>query len=1038
MFVLHDSNGELCIFLIKNNYMKIACKNSLLTILLSLITTSFFSQVNINLCSGTTTTSALTGNLYDSGGPSGNYNNGENCQLLINPGCAATISISFSSFSTESCCDYIRIHNGPTTSSPLLGQYQGSTSIPTLVANAGQMLITWWTDGSVVSSGFAATWSANVTGTITPVANFSMSTTNPMLNANMQFTDQTTNSPNVWFWQFGDGTTSNVQNPAKTYTLSGLKTITLSATNCSTTSIVTKTLMVQAAPAIAVNPSSLSITSNACADSIPASITISNTGAGGLTYNASFGGDSVRVLVCTYGVNMSATGEYVKTLNAISTYFPKFAVTQYTGNTSTGLQTALTGKNVVLFPRQTFNTDAHYSSYSSVLNTFATNGGSVIFCGTTTGFNRPFTTGLFTGTYGGSSWSYSITNALPNDSIIYGLGLTTFTAPINTNYFTITNSNKVSVGNVSSFDVVVYKPIGTGKAIIIGSEFTNPSNAFSYIIARAIKKSGTGTVVSSYATPTTGTLTTSQTQTINLMIKPGANLAAGSYTYNLLITSNDPSVPSYTLPCVVNVGSNPCAGFNFVNPNSCTGVVSFTNNVANPVTTYSWNFGNSTSSTLPNPTCIYTAPGTYSVTLSVCSGTFCSSETKTVLVTNVGGPITGSCTPTTGSPSSSFGIINVTLNTINKTSGYAIEGYQDFSCTNQTSLTVGTNYTLNITTNYANNENVYVWIDYNNDGAFSSGEQIMTSLNKLTTHTLSFTPPTSGVVLNTPLRMRVMDEPYYYTISNPCQNLVNGQAEDYTVKILPNTVPPNANFTLSSNSCSGTAYFTDGSTNNPTSWVWNFGDGNASGVQNPVHTYTTSGTFTVTLIATNAFGSSFYTQTVTVNPLVFNIGISGTYNVGQSLTYTTSLSGGTSYTWNFGDGAFAGTSSAIHTYTAGGTYTVQLTIISGSCANTQTTTIFIANPTGINSLVQENSQLIVFPNPFSETVNIKLAINSSAKVNLKIINSIGEIVDSVLENEELSKGEYIYKADNLAEGLYFVVLTVDNKIYSYKVTSMKQ
>jgi PKD repeat protein len=55
--------------------------------------------------------------------------------------------------------------------------------------------------------------------------------------------------------------------------------------------------------------------------------------------------------------------------------------------------------------------------------------------------------------------------------------------------------------------------------------------------------------------------------------------------------------------------------------------------------------------------------------------------------------------------------------------------------------------------------------------------------------------------------------------------------------------------------------FTDSSTNTPTSWTWSFGDGVSSSVQDPVHTYTAAGTYTITLIATNTEGSNVATQT---------------------------------------------------------------------------------------------------------------------------------------------------------------------------------
>ena len=53
-----------------------------------------------------------------------------------------------------------------------------------------------------------------------------------------------------------------------------------------------------------------------------------------------------------------------------------------------------------------------------------------------------------------------------------------------------------------------------------------------------------------------------------------------------------------------------------------------------------------------------------------------------------------------------------------------------------------------------------------------------------------------------------------------------------------------------------TIQFHDASTGNPTSWNWNFGDSQTSTLQNPSHTYTTAGTYTVQLTVNNGLGSS--------------------------------------------------------------------------------------------------------------------------------------------------------------------------------------
>ena len=81
--------------------------------------------------------------------------------------------------------------------------------------------------------------------------------------------------------------------------------------------------------------------------------------------------------------------------------------------------------------------------------------------------------------------------------------------------------------------------------------------------------------------------------------------------------------------------------------------------------------------------------------------------------------------------------------------------------------------------------------------------------------------------------------------------------------------PPAADFT--GTPASGTAplpvSFTDLSTENPTSWSWDFGDDGTSTAQNPSHTYTGAETYTVSLTATNADGSDTETKVdyITVN-----------------------------------------------------------------------------------------------------------------------------------------------------------------------------
>ncbi|MCF8277074.1 MAG: M4 family metallopeptidase [Flavobacteriales bacterium] len=78
--------------------------------------------------------------------------------------------------------------------------------------------------------------------------------------------------------------------------------------------------------------------------------------------------------------------------------------------------------------------------------------------------------------------------------------------------------------------------------------------------------------------------------------------------------------------------------------------------------------------------------------------------------------------------------------------------------------------------------------------------------------------------------------------------------------VQPNA-PPSPSFSGSPIiSCNGEVSFADQSINGATSWLWDFGDGNTSTDQNPTHTYQSEGTYTVSLTATNGFGSNVVSQ----------------------------------------------------------------------------------------------------------------------------------------------------------------------------------
>ncbi|WBO86593.1 GEVED domain-containing protein [Hymenobacter yonginensis] len=221
------------------------------------------------------------------------------------------------------------------------------------------------------------------------------------------------------------------------------------------------------------------------------------------------------------------------------------------------------------------------------------------------------------------------------------------------------------------------------------------------------------------------------------------------------------------------------------------------------------------------------------------------------------------CTPGAAPASNvpfGMGIFNVTLGTINSTTGGIQDGFQDYSCTVGTTLTAGQSYPISIRTNANANENVRVWLDLNNDGTLNPTTELIFSSTSARVHTGTISLPASAV-LGTRLRLRVAADYVNAPIPGPCSTPQYSQTEDYAVTVQANVAAPMAEFVANQTlTCSGCVQFTDQSQNAPTSWLWNFGDNTTSTQQSPNHCYSTPGTYTVTLTATNAAGSNVRTR----------------------------------------------------------------------------------------------------------------------------------------------------------------------------------
>lgn len=146
------------------------------------------------------------------------------------------------------------------------------------------------------------------------------------------------------------------------------------------------------------------------------------------------------------------------------------------------------------------------------------------------------------------------------------------------------------------------------------------------------------------------------------------------------------------------------------------------------------------------------------------------------------------------------------------------------------------------------------------------------------------------------------------------------------------------------------------------SWYWDFGDGNSSNLQNPVHVYNSFGTYNVCLtITTDDSCTSIFCQDVTIGNTLdcqadFNSFPDST-NQGTVYFYDLSYANGNinSWFWEFGDGSTSTEQNPTHVFNELGTYNVCLTITADSnCTSTYCQDVLVGGGSGGDCLADFN------------------------------------------------------------------------------------
>ena len=234
--------------------------------------------------------------------------------------------------------------------------------------------------------------------------------------------------------------------------------------------------------------------------------------------------------------------------------------------------------------------------------------------------------------------------------------------------------------------------------------------------------------------------------------------------------------------------------------------------------------------------------------------------------------------------------------------------------------------------------------------------------------------------------------------------------------------------------------FHDQTTNSPTSWSWNFGDGGTSTQQNPSHTYNSADTYTVSLTATNSYGNDNETKSnyITANscpPPVAEFYGSPLNGIGPlSVSFHDQTTNSpTSWSWNFGDGGTSTIKNPYHTYSDNGYYTVSLTATNSYGNDNETKPNYIyVHGVGIEEI---SSKYItkIYPNPTKDKLNIEFTDNINKIEKITLSNMLGQTVYTI-KGKKINTKNFVIDLSDYKSGVYYLNIrtkedgTMRNKI----------
>ncbi len=433
----------------------------------------------------------------------------------------------------------------------------------------------------------------------------------------------------------------------------------------------------------------------------------------------------------------------------------------------------------------------------------------------------------------------------------------------------------------------------------------------------------------------------------------------GTYNVTLIVENSSGCVDSITIPVLISTipktsffADSVCIGYP-------TTFIDSTNDIY-PLVSHQWSFGDGRISSVQNPIHQYLTAGTFAVSLTVTNSNGCDSTFIDSVVVYPAPQPSYTYTPLSGCSDLLVSFTNASPITIGDSYLWKFNnGVNDTAYSAGSQIFINTSnlidsvypVQLTITTSFGCIDSLTQFVTVR---PLPSSSFIVSDSVVCEKEVISFTNTSIGAssyrwyfgdgdssYFSTPIHS--YDTAGTYIVSMVAISIWNCLDTSYDTIVVNNN--PVVQFYSDSACLTFNTSFVDSTLYNPISWKWQFGDGDSSSIQNPVHLYGNDTLYRVTLAVENTFGCISTGTNITV---VHTQPVAGFFTSAACAKKVTSFFDTTSgnpikWYWDFGDGGLDSVKNPQHIFALGGNYTIMLAVENSSgCTDTLYRTIVIS------------------------------------------------------------------------------------------------